>query len=145
MYSLVAVCHRRIHHNLYILPFVALVTFFFSTFLFFFLSMYGLVAPCYRLIQNIPYKNHLSLLLHFFFSSLPDFFQDMQSCCSLSQMDTPKSLYKTICRSCYVFFSSLSDFFIKIYNLVALCYRLIQNIPYKNHLSLLLRFCFFPF
>ena len=81
MYSLVAVCHRRIHHNLYILPFVALVTFFFSTFLFFF-SFY---VPCYRLIQIIPYKNHLLLLLRFFFS-LPDFFQDMQSCCSLSQM-----------------------------------------------------------
>ena len=56
------------------------------------------LKPC------IPYKNHLSLLLRFFFLPFLIFFQDMQSCCSLSQMDTPKSLYKTICRSCYVFF-----------------------------------------
>ena len=35
IFSLVAVCHRRIHHCLYIIPFVALVTLFVSTFLFF--------------------------------------------------------------------------------------------------------------
>ena len=121
MYSLVAPCYRLIHNLVALcyrliqnIPYKNhlshLLRFFFST-LVFFLSMYGLVAPCYRLIQIIPYKNHLSLLLHFFFSSLPDFFQDIQSCCSLSQKDTPLSLYITICRTCYTFCLHLLIFF----------------------------------
>ena len=141
--SLVAVCHRRMHHNLYILPFVALVTFFFSPPYFFFLSLYGLiVAPCYRLIQIIPYKNHLSLLLRFFF--LP--FLIFSRYAVLLQFVTDliqNILYKNHLSHLLRFFLSPSDFFfqdIHMYSLVAVCHRRIHHNLYINHLLHLLRF-----
>ena len=100
-----------------------------------------LVTDWYKLF---PIKTICRSCYAFFFFPSWFFFQDMQSCCSLSQKDTPQSLYKTICRSCYVFFSPPYFFFLSMYGLVAPCYRLIQIIPYKNHLSLLLHFFFFP-
>ena len=61
-----------------------------------------------------------------FFSSLSDFFFKILSCCSLSQKHTPKSLYKSICCTCYTFSSSCT----------------FGRYCTKNHLSHLLRFFF---
>ena len=100
---------------------------------------------CYFFVSPLfDFFFHLSLLLRFF-SSLPDFFQDIQSCCSLSQKGTPKSLYK-------LFVALVTFFFCTFYFCFFLCMVVLHLVtdwykifPIKKHLSLLLRFFFFPF
>ena len=110
----------------------------------------SLVAVCHRLMQNILYKKHLSLLLRFFLSPSVFFFYKIYTCTVLLQFVTEGyttiSIYYHLSHLFIHFFSPPSYFFfLSMYGLIAPCYRLIQIIPNKNRLSLLLCFFFLPF
>ena len=139
MYGHVALCYRLIQNISYTKQFVALVTFFSLPFLIFF-SRFCLVAVCHRRIhQNFYIKPFVALVTLFSLPFLIFFFKTL-SCCSLLRTDTKYCQYKTICRTRYVFFSSLSDFYSR-FCLVAVCHRSIhQNLFIKVFVALVTLF-----
>ena len=72
-FSLVAVCHRRIHQNFYIKPFVALVTLFSLPFLIFFFKTLSCCSLLRTDTKYCQYKTFVALVT-FLFSPLSDFF-----------------------------------------------------------------------